>query len=169
MRRSTRPTCPSKAGYYGYLPDGSGIVRSMFDTISIESPATGEVVRRFSLAPRSFVALVPAVSPDGRWIAFGGDSSGVPFLGVVSADGSRLHRLADWVDRGTVAWSARGDAIYFFRRVLGGVDFMKVRIDLVSGRPIGPPVLVMDRVPFYAHQCRPGRADAGVHAPCQLG
>jgi eukaryotic-like serine/threonine-protein kinase len=134
--------------YYGYLPDGSGIVRSMFDSILIESPATGEITRRFSVAPRSVVAWVPTISPDGRWIAFGGDSSGVPFLGDVSADGSRLNRLADWVDRGTVAWSGAGDAIYFFRRVSGGVDFMKVRIDLVSGRPIGPSVLVMDRVPF---------------------
>ncbi len=152
-RRVSEEQYPSyvsfQSRHYGYLPDGTGIVRSMFDTISIESPATGEVVRRFSLAPRSFVAWVPAVSPDGRWIAFGGDSAGLPFLGVVSADGSRLNRLADWVDRGTIAWSARGDAIYFFRRVLGGVDFMKVRIDLVSGRRIGPPMLVTDRVPFW--------------------
>ena len=141
--------------YYGYLPDGSGIVRSMFDTISIQSPATGEIVRRFSVAPRSVVAWVPTISPDGRWIAFGGDSSGVPFLGVVSADGRRLHRLADWVDRGTVSWSAGGDAIYFFRRVSGGVDFMKVRIDLLSGRPIGAPALVMNRVPFSVISAAP--------------
>ena len=60
-----------------------------------------------------------------------------PFLAVVSPDGSTMRRLVDWVDRGTVEWSPRGDALYFFQRVPGGADLMKVRIDPETGERRG--------------------------------
>jgi Tol biopolymer transport system component len=57
--------------------------------------------------------------------------------------------LVDWVDRGTVEWSPRGDALYFYQRVPGGADLMKVPIDLETGERRGPPVRVMSHAPFY--------------------
>ncbi len=151
VRSSTRPTCPSKAGTTGTCLTA----QASSGACSIRSRSRVRRQARSCDASRSLPGPSwPGYRPSRR--TDGGSHSGVtpqacPSLGIVSADGSRLHRLADWVDRGTVSWSARGDAIYFFRRVSGGVDFMKVRIDLALRPPDRPPVLVMDRVPFYAN------------------
>src|SRR5512134_533565 len=77
-----------------------------------------------------------------------GAKNGIPFLAVVSPDGSTMRRLVDWVDRGTVEWSPRGDALYFFQRVPGGADLMKVRLDPETGERRGVPVRVMSHAPF---------------------
>ena len=142
-----------KAGgaWFSYSPDGRQIVFSqgITDAISIADVASGEVVRRLSLAPRSYMSWRVRFSPDGRWIAFGGARAGIPFLAVISSDGSIMHRLADWVDRGTIEWSPRGNAIYFFQRVPGGADLMKVHVDPKSGERRGPTVRVMSHAPFY--------------------
>ena len=131
-------------------PDGREIVHNRFmsDSVFITDVATGEDVRRFSVAPGSYTAWRVPFSPDGDWIAFGGESGGVPFLGVVSRDGATVRRLVDWVDRGSVRWNPGGDAIYFFQRVAGGVDLMKVRINRQSGERLGHPIRVMSHAPF---------------------
>jgi serine/threonine-protein kinase len=143
----------AKAGWawFSYSPDGRQVVFSqgITDAISIADVASGEIVRRISLAPRSYMSWRVRFSPDGRWIAFGGAREGIPFLAVISPDGSTMHRLADWVDRGTIEWSPRGDAIYFFQRVPGGADLMKVHVDPKSGKGRGLPVRVMSHAPFY--------------------
>ncbi|MGZ5384243.1 MAG: protein kinase domain-containing protein [Acidimicrobiia bacterium] len=134
---------------FGYRPDGRAVVQSQFmtDSISITDLATGDVLGRFSVTPTSYMAWRVGFSPNGRWIAFGGEST-VPFLGVVSPEGSTVRRLVDWVDRGAVRWSPRGDAIYFLQRVPGGADLMKVRVEPRSGERVGTPVRVMSHAPF---------------------
>jgi eukaryotic-like serine/threonine-protein kinase len=142
----------TKAGFpwFNFGPDGRQVVysRGLTDSVFIVDVGSGEVVRRLSLAPRSYMAWRARFSPNGRWIAFGGAKNGIPFLAVVSPDGSTMHRLVDWVDRGTVEWSPRGDALYFFQRVPGGADLMKVRLDPETGERQGGPVRVMSHTPF---------------------
>jgi Tol biopolymer transport system component len=137
-------------GLSNFSPDGRHVVssRGLTDSVFFLDITTGEVVRRLSLAPRSYRSWRPRFSPNGRWIAFGGARDGIPFLGVLSPDGSTMHRLVNWVDRGSVEWSPRGDAIYFFQRVPGGADLMKVRLDPETGERRGAPVRVMSYAPF---------------------
>jgi serine/threonine-protein kinase len=130
--------------------DGGQTIRSRWysDTISITQVANGEITHRMSVGSGSHAAWRIPMAPDGRWIAFGGEAAGVPFLGLVSSDGSIRRRLVDWVDRGAVRWNPRGDAIYFEQRVAGGADLMKVRIDRASGERLGEPARVWSHAPF---------------------
>ena len=146
--RSYRCRCYTRAS--ASILTGKTLIhnRIMTDTIFTVGVPSGEPLRQFSLAPHSYSAWRVPFSPDGRWIAFGGESAGVPFLGIVSPSGSSLSHLVDWVDRGAVRWSPHGDAIYFLQRVTGGVDLMKVRLDPNSGRRVGGPVRVMSYAPF---------------------
>jgi eukaryotic-like serine/threonine-protein kinase len=136
--------------WFNYGPQGRQIVvsKGLTDSIFVLDAVSGEILRRLSLAPHSYMAWRARFSPNGRWIAFGGAKAGIPFLAVVSPDGSALHRLVDWVDRGTIEWSPQGDAIYFFQRVPGGADLMKVRIDPETGERPDSPVRVMSHAPF---------------------
>jgi Tol biopolymer transport system component len=137
-------------GAFGYSPDGRRILASphLQDSVFILDLASGEVLRRFSVAPTSFTAWRAVFSPDGHWIAFGGERDGIPYLALVSPDGSTIRRLVDWVDRGTLQWSPHGDALYFFQRVPGGADLMKVRIDPETGERRGDPVRVISHAAF---------------------
>jgi len=145
-----RRVAKARFPWFNYGPEGRQIVVSqgLSDSIDVVDVAAGETVRSLSLAPASYMAWRARFSPDGRWIAFGGAKAGIPFLAVVSSRGSPLHRLVDWVDRGTIEWSPRGDAIYFFQRVPGGADLMKVHLDPESGERRGAPVRVMSHAPF---------------------
>ena len=151
-RLGGEPRSVAKFGYpwFNYGPQGRQVVvsKGLTDSIFVVDVAAGVVVRRLSLAPDSYMAWRARFSPNGKWIAFDGAKAGIPFLGVVSPDGSARHRLVDWVDRGTIEWSPRGDAIYFFQRVPGGADLMKVRIDPETGERRGTPVRVMSHAPF---------------------
>jgi eukaryotic-like serine/threonine-protein kinase len=142
----------ANAGYpwFNFGPDGRQVVysRGLTDSVFIVDVGSGDVVRSLSLAPKSYMAWRARFSPNGRWIAFGGAKAGIPFLAVVSPDGSTMRRLVDWVDRGTVEWSPRGDALYFFQRVPGGRDLMKVRLDPETGERRGAPVRVISHAPF---------------------
>jgi Tol biopolymer transport system component len=135
---------------FDYSPDAREVISSpaMQDSIYVTDVLTGQVVHRWSVAPTSFTAWRTPVSPDGRWIAFGGEREGIPWLGVVSSDGSTIRRLVDWVDRGTLQWSPRGDAIYFFQRVPGGANLMKVHLDQRTGERLGERTLVWSHAPF---------------------
>jgi eukaryotic-like serine/threonine-protein kinase len=140
------------AGYpwFSFGPGGREVVysRGMSDSVFIVDAGSGDVVRTLSLAPESYMAWRARFSPNGRWIAFCGAKAGVPFLAITASDGSKTRRLVDWVDRGTVEWSPHGDALYFFQRVPGGRDLMKVRLDPESGERRGVPIRVLSHAPF---------------------
>jgi serine/threonine-protein kinase len=151
-RLGGEPRRVARFGYpwFNYGPEGRQIVvsKGLTDSIFVVDAAAGAVVRRISLAPESYMAWRARFSPNGKWIAFGGAKGGIPFLAVVSPAGSPLHRLVDWVDRGTIEWSPQGDAIYFYQRVPGGADLMKVHVDPETGERRGQPVRVMSHAPF---------------------
>lgn len=66
-------------------------------------------------------AFEPAVSPDGRRVAFVSTRDGNPEIYVMAADGSAPRRLTDWRrDDMTPRWSPDGSQLAFLRREQGG-------------------------------------------------
>lgn len=66
-------------------------------------------------------AFEPAVSPDGRSIAYVSTQDGNPELYVMAADGSAPRRLTDWRrDDMAPRWSPDGTQLAFLRREQGG-------------------------------------------------
>jgi len=66
-------------------------------------------------------AFEPAVSPDGRFIAYVSAQDGNPELYVMKADGTEARRLTDWRrDDFTPRWSPDGRRLAFLRREQGG-------------------------------------------------
>ena len=73
----------------------------------------------------------PAMSPDGRWIAFSAvDAAGEqPSLFIMKADGSGKYRLTDGTDKDAYAtWAPNGRAIYFVRFGKGDSRIYRLRI-----------------------------------------
>jgi Tol biopolymer transport system component len=95
----------------------------------------------------------PAMSPDGRWIAFsvfeGNDRNN---LWIVSADGGEPVRLTDGdhIDD-AIVWFPTSDRIAFrsiYRLPYWAV--MTLSIDRQSGRPVGPPrAVTLEGCPAY--------------------
>jgi TolB protein len=83
----------------------------------------------------------PAMSPDGRWIAFSAsDAPGEqPNLYLMRRDGSGRYRLTSGADKDAYAtWSADGRAVYFVR--FGKGDSRIYRIALRSGSCRAPRI-----------------------------
>jgi Tol biopolymer transport system component len=73
----------------------------------------------------------PAMSPDGRWIAFSAvDTAGEqPNLYVMRRDGSGKYRLTDGPDKDAYStWSRDGRAIYFVRFAKDGGRIYRIRM-----------------------------------------
>jgi Tol biopolymer transport system component len=87
----------------------------------------------------------PALSPDGRWVAFSTMTAGETYgpLLIVSSDGGEPERLTE--EQATEAtWFPQGDRIAYISE--GGI-IATLPFDSRTGRPTGPPrKLVSDRV-----------------------
>lgn len=73
----------------------------------------------------------PAMSPDGRWIAFSAvtETGKQPQLFVMRADGTQRRQLTDSADKDAYAtWSKHGRSIYFVRFSETGSTVQRVRI-----------------------------------------
>ena len=73
----------------------------------------------------------PAVSPDGRWIAFSAVTKpgAQPHLFVMAADGGSRRQLTDAPDKDAyAAWSADGRSIYFVRFAAAGSTIERLRL-----------------------------------------
>ena len=100
-----------------WAPDGQGLLLSRRDTtgrrtaglLSLDTPpkAVGLVERG------NFIVQTPALSPDGRWLAYESDESGRLEIYVQSyaAPAARIQVSRDGGSWAT--WSKRGDALYF--------------------------------------------------------
>jgi Tol biopolymer transport system component len=87
---------------------------------------------------------VPAMSPNGRWLAFG--SGGQGDIIVVATDGSgeagRLVDVAHWAANApAVFWAAGSDALYWLRGTCdaAGLSLGRVAVDPATGRPDATP------------------------------
>jgi serine/threonine-protein kinase len=116
-----------------WLPDGSGLVaaadglaeESGGDIALIQNEGRGPVV---PLVASPFEEAFPAVSPDGRWLAFASDRSGQYEVYVRAMDGSG-EPLQVSVDGGVEAvWGNDPEELYY-RTVAGGAsELVAVRI-----------------------------------------
>jgi Tol biopolymer transport system component len=131
----------------GPVPDAPGrllyVKSGAFWTLEPRTKATAQLA---ALPPGSF-ASQPAVSPDGRWIAYvlyqpgqaAGDPGGTS-LHVMSADGQERRVVLAHDGPGIVlsepAWSHDGQALYFTRQATDGTARVeRVRLD-GSGRAL---------------------------------
>jgi eukaryotic-like serine/threonine-protein kinase len=125
------------AGPFDAGPDSTTIVRA---------PREGgrlEIVSLVSGQPTNTVALPASIgsigeiawSPDRRWVAFTGASSGA--LWVVPVAGGAASPVAAEARR--IRWAGSSDAVYFLGGAVGRVELMRVGIDTRSGRTTGSP------------------------------
>jgi TolB protein len=94
----------------------------------------GGALRRLTTTTNG--AFEPAVSPDGRRIAFVSTQDGNPELYVMAADGTAPRRLTNWRrDDISPRWSPDGTHLAFLRREQGGE-----RLFVLALREGEPPV-----------------------------
>lgn len=85
-------------------------------------------------------AFEPAVSPDGRRVAFVSTRDGNPEIYVMAADGSAPRRLTDWRrDDMTPLWSPDGTRLAFLRREQGGERLLVLALPREDGPPGDAP------------------------------
>lgn len=73
----------------------------------------------------------PAVSPDGRWVAFSAvpEAGAQPNLYVMRRDGSGRIRLTEGAAKDAYAtWSPNGRALYFVRFAEGGAKILRLKM-----------------------------------------
>ena len=88
-------------------------------------------------APRTHVAGGPAVSPDGRRIAFTVEREGQSAVNVMKADGTELRSLAASLDvRGAPAWSRDGRSLTVSAWSTGRPRLFRVPLDGRAPAPL---------------------------------
>lgn len=78
------------------------------------NPSNGSLIARITNGPRGAMNVEPAISPDGKKIAFSSDRSGNPMIYVMGIDGSNPTRLTfAGKFNATPAWSPDGKRLAF--------------------------------------------------------
>jgi hypothetical protein len=121
----------------------------------IENPPTDESrIRRLQLTSSASETLplgsgtqrAPALSPDGRWLAYASDQSGRTEVYVRAVSGDGVARQITTQGGGEPRWSRDGREI-FFSSGRGGTQIAAVSVTFAPGLQIGPPRLLFT-VPF---------------------
>ena len=102
-----------------FAPNGNG--KSLFLTVSqggtpdiYKMSTDGELQGKITNGPRGAMNVEPAISPDGKKIAFSSDRSGQPMIYVMNIDGSNPTRVTfAGKYNATPAWSADGKKLAF--------------------------------------------------------
>jgi Tol biopolymer transport system component len=114
--------------------------------------ADGGARRRLTFEPWN--STFPVKSPDGRWIAYVGDSNGNPDVHVVGADGRGHRRLTAWRGEDAApAWSPDSARIAFHSDRDGNFELYTMRADGHDVRRLTTNS-ASDRFPKWSHDGR---------------
>lgn len=90
----------------------------------------GSIVGKITNGPLGAMNVEPAVSPDGRKIAFSSDRGGAPMIYIMNIDGSNLKRVTHTgVYNSTPSWSPDGNKIAFAGQDSDHFDIFVVNAD----------------------------------------
>lgn len=167
----TRQTQKITTGFQSFFgaswsPDGSYILASSLKNTEHPDLTNHTEIWKIKVDDQSaevFFALEnhrvgnPIFSPDGRWIAFGGQNMMEPsynmsMIGIIRPDGSGFKWLTESLDRsvGNPKWSQDGQSIYFTGANQGGFTLWKAQINnskidpIISG-PVGVTSFDLDQ------------------------
>jgi dipeptidyl aminopeptidase/acylaminoacyl peptidase len=154
-RRIFRPASPADQYLpWQWTPDGSGIVMirqsaGKADVVLLPVPkGTGETAQAKPLLASAFNEVDPAISPDGRWLAYASDESGRFEVYVVPFRADGAAGAATPVSREGGArprWAADGRTLYYAsdKNVL-----MSVAVPDRSAAAFAAPAPVLDLEPL---------------------
>ncbi len=112
-------------------------------TLDLETGAARELV--------GTDAVLPAWSPNGRWIAYTGRSDGSHIWLVAAAGGEPMRLTDDGGNDWGSAWSPDSRYIYFTSDRGGSMNLWRTPVDPRSGRSTGDPEPLPTPSPFAAH------------------
>lgn len=131
-----------------WSPDGTEYATCSENSkeITITDKATGEFISIPLIWPFQWIERI-GWSPKGNFLfVLTGDEEDRFAIWSVSPDGSRQNKVfeEEIYDLGSPFWSPKGDAIYFTRLGEQNDEIWKAHISLETGKPIRPPILVLD-------------------------
>jgi Tol biopolymer transport system component len=142
----------------GWRPDGSRIVGECEKGAICEMDPSDWSVRQIVPNPPGSELLYPSYSWDGKWMTFMQRGGGVTAIAVarVRDDGSLVPQ-PEWVRvsppevraASRPRFTQDGKSIFYIRNEGGMQHLVRQRVDLASGRPLGPPMDVAP-VQIYA-------------------
>lgn len=120
-----------------FSPDGDSIFLTISQGITpniFKINLYGDLQGKITNGPGNALNVEPAVSPDGKKIAFSSDRSGKPMIYTMATDGSNINRITfGGVFNSSPAWSPDGKRIAFAGQDAGNFDIF---IMDVSGQNI---------------------------------
>ncbi|MBL7555534.1 MAG: PD40 domain-containing protein [Bdellovibrionaceae bacterium] len=109
-----------------FTPNGSSILLTISQGVTpniFKINLDGEIQGKITNGPGNALNVEPAVSPDGRKVAFSSDRSGKPMIYVMDIDGSNVTRITfGGVFNSAPAWSPDGKRIAFAGQDAGNFD-----------------------------------------------
>ncbi len=100
-----------------FHPDGNSILMTISEGGSSDIyrvDLEGNIIKKLTNGPSGALNVEPAVSPDGKKVAFSSDRSGKPMVWVMDIDGSNaVRRTYAGVYNSSPAWSPDGKKIAF--------------------------------------------------------
>lgn len=113
-----------------FFPDMSGFIMRISNSGSSDlfhMSMDGKLVRTLTKGPAGAMNVEPAISPDGKKVAFSSDRTGRPMIWVMNVDGSGAERLTHAGRyNSSPAWSPDGSKIVFASQDGGKFDIFTV-------------------------------------------